>query len=246
MLSYLEKLITALEATKFFIRQHTYILIKSLYKLYLINAKHNIYPQINYQNVKMFYYLLITFIIKKLIVPNDEIMNILSEFFDKKINQKNEINDSKKENINNNDDKFIFERDKNFTCFMRNCFTSKKEIKSNIIVKDAMKENNNCNIIITLGKKQVQPIVEIKINEFIYSSNFFSPKKIYKTIQSTFNDFFDKDDFDMCKLKIKEIRDVIVNLIQYGLELNQNNEIIPIDFLLHTLYLFKDHEKNIK
>ena len=246
MLSYLEKLITALEATKFFIRQHTYILIKSLYKLYLINAKHNIYPQINYQNVKMFYYMLITFIIKKLIVPNDEIMNILSEFFDKKINQKNEINDSKKENINNNDDKFIFERDKNFTCFMRNCFTSKKEIKSNIIVKDAMKENNNCNIIITLGKKQVQPIVEIKINEFIYSSNFFSPKKIYKTIQSTFNDFFDKDDFDMCKLKIKEIRDVIVNLIQYGLELNQNNEIIPIDFLLHTLYLFKDHEKNIK
>ena len=48
----------------------------------------------------------------------------------------------------------------------------------------------------------------------------------------------------MSKLKVKDVRDVISNLIQYGLELNnQNNEIIPIEFLVHTLYLFKDHEK---
>jgi hypothetical protein len=61
MLSYLEKLITSLEETKYFIRQHTYILIKSLYKFYLINKKYNIYPHINYQNVKIFYYMLINF-----------------------------------------------------------------------------------------------------------------------------------------------------------------------------------------
>ena len=47
----------------------------------------------------------------------------------------------------------------------------------------------------------------------------------------------------MAKLKIKEVRDVISNLIQYGLELNQYKEIFSIDFLVHTLYLFKDHEK---
>jgi len=51
----------------------------------------------------------------------------------------------------------------------------------------------------------------------------------------------------MSNLEVKEVRDVIANLIQYGLELNnQNLEIIPIDFLAHTLYLFKDHDKNIK
>ena len=48
----------------------------------------------------------------------------------------------------------------------------------------------------------------------------------------------------MSKLKVKDVRDVIANLIQYGLELNsKNKELIPIDFLVHTLYLFKDHEK---
>ena len=183
---------------------------------------------------------------QKLIVPNDEIMSILSEFYDKAMNKENEndVTGSKIANIKNNDNKFKFEKDKNFICFMKHCFTSKKMFKANIMVKAAMKENNSCDIIISTAKKRIQPTVEIKINEFIYSSNFFSPKKIYKSIQSTFNDFFDKDDLDMNKLKVKEVRDAIANLIQYGLELNnKNKEIIPIDFLVHTLYLFKDHEK---
>jgi len=47
----------------------------------------------------------------------------------------------------------------------------------------------------------------------------------------------------MSKLKVKDVRDIISNLIIYGLELNnQNKEMLPIDFLAHTLYLFKDHE----
>ena len=186
------------------------------------------------------------FMKQKLIVPNDEIMFILSEFYDKAMNKENEndVTGSKIANIKNNDNKFKFEKDKNFICFMKHCFTSKKMFKANIMVKAAMKENNSCDIIISTAKKRIQPTVEIKINEFIYSSNFFSPKKIYKSIQSTFNDFFDKDDLDMNKLKVKEVRDAIANLIQYGLELNnKNKEIIPIDFLVHTLYLFKDHEK---
>ena len=47
----------------------------------------------------------------------------------------------------------------------------------------------------------------------------------------------------MSKLEIKNVRDVIINLIQYGLELNTNFEIIPVDFLIYTLYLFKNHEE---
>jgi hypothetical protein len=244
MLSYLEKLITALGATKYLIRQHIYILIKSLYKFYLINKKYNIYPQINYRNVKMFYYMLNNFSKKNLIIPNGEIMSILSEFFGKIIDQENEIKGSNIINIDNNDDKFEIEINKNFLCFMKHCFTSKKVFKTNTMVKAAMKENNYCNIIISAGKKRLQPTVEIKINEYLYSSHFFAPKKIYKLIQRNFNEFFDKDELDMSKLNIKNVRDVIANLILYGLELNnQNKDIIPIDYLVHTLYLFKDHEK---
>ena len=243
MLGYLEKLISSLGRIKFFIRQHTYILIKSLYKLYLINKKQNIYPQINYQNVKMFFYMLNIFIKKKLIVPNDEIMSIVSEFFDKAIHKENEISGSKITNINNNDDKFKIEKGKNFICFMKHCFTSKKIFKPNTMIKAAIKENKYCNIIISAAKKKIQPTVEIKINEYIYSSDFFAPKKVYKSILNIFNDFFDKDDLNMSKLKVKDVRDIISNLIIYGLELNnQNKEMLPIDFLAHTLYLFKDHE----
>jgi len=192
----------------------------------------------------MFFYMLNNFIKIKLIVPNDEIMSILSEFSVEKNNQEKELKGSKI-NINNNGDIFKFEKGKNFICFMKYCFTSKKTFKQNTMVKVAMKESNNSNIAISAGKKKLQPTVEIKINEFIYSTYFFAPKKVYKIIQNIFNDFFneDGDELYMAKLKIKEVRDVISNLIQYGLELNQYKEIIPIDFLVHTLYLFKDHEK---
>ena len=153
MLGYLEKLISSLGRTKFFVRQHIYILIKSLYKYYLINKRHNIYPNINYHNVKMFYYLLNIFTKKKLIIPNDEIMSILSEFFDEKNNKENELIDSKVVNKNNNDDKFKIEKGKNFICFMKHCFIYKKIFRPNIMVKRAMKENKYCNIIISTKKK---------------------------------------------------------------------------------------------
>ena len=126
---------------------------------------------------------------------------------------------------------------------MKHCFTSKKIFKPNTMIKAAIKENKYCNIIISAAKKKIQPTVEIKINEYIYSSEFFAPKKVYKSILNIFNDFFDKDDLNMSKLKVKDVRDIISNLIIYGLELNnQNKEMLPIDFLAHTLYLFKDHE----
>ena len=47
----------------------------------------------------------------------------------------------------------------------------------------------------------------------------------------------------MSKLKINNVRDVIANLILYGVELDDNNEFIPIDFLVYTLYLFKNYEE---
>ena len=58
----------------------------------------------------------------------------------------------------------------------------------------------------------------------------------------TFNDFFDNTDLDMNKLKINNVRDVIANLILYGFELNNEDDFIPVDFLVYTLYLFRNYE----
>jgi hypothetical protein len=253
--SYLERLIKIISKLKLklFTRQIVYILIKTFYKYYLIHTEKYLYPDLGVSSIKMYYFMLIDFILKKdNIIPDEEMLKIFNNFFSKIIYQERDSL-NKKKNIEDFEVKgleldegnnFRIEIGKNFICFMKHCFTGKKAFKSSIMVKAAMKECTNSNIIIKTEKKILQPTINIKINEYIYSSPLFSPMKIYKLIQTTFDDFFDKAELDMSKLMIKNVRDVIANLILYGLELNSNEEILTIDFLVYTLFAFKDHEKN--
>ena len=167
---------------------------------------------------------------------------IIKNFFGKIVNEEKEILNKKEDEEIDNEANFKIDN-KNFKCFMKYCFTSQKFFKPKTMIKAAMKEFNNCNIFIRGGKKQLQPTVEIRIKDYAYSSYFFAPKKVYKLIQLTFNEFFDNYELDMSKLKINNVRDVIANLILYGVELDDNNEFIPIDFLVYTLYLFKNYEE---
>ena len=237
MVNHLEKILSLLSETKLFLRQNICILIKSIYRFYLINKKEKIFPNVNFFSIKMYYYMLVNILIQKNIIPNEEMMIILNQIFGKLIHQENDV--MEKEQINESN--FKIEKNKNFLCFMKHCFTNKKIFKPKIMVKAAMNENNSCNIIVRGGIKQLHPTVEIKINEFSHSSYFFSPKKIYKIIQLTFNDFFDNEELDMNKLLIKNVRDVISNLILYATELTKYNKFL--DFLIYTLYLFRNHEK---
>ena len=247
MITYITYIIKSLGRLKYFMEQYTYIIIKTFYKYYLIHKEKNIYPEINISNIKMYYYMLVNFLKENLIIPNEEIMAILSKFFNKIIYQERESLIKIKEKEVNYEAYFKIEKDKNFFCIMKHCFTSKNTFKPFTMIKAAMKENNNCNIVIRAGKKQIQPTINIKIKDYVYTSEFFAPKKIFKVSQKTFNDFFDASDLDMSKLKIKNVRDVITNLIQYGLVLNQEKDFLPVDFLVYTLYLMKDlEEKNNK
>ena len=244
MLIYLEQILKLLPQTKFFLRHHIYILIKSYYKYYFIHKDKQIYPELRVTCIKMYFLKIIDFLNENLLVPNEEIMAIFNPFFTKIILQERESIKVKEDNEVDNEANFKIEKDKNFLCFMKHCFTSKKTFKQATMVSAAIKEKNNCNIIIRGGVKQLQPTAEIRIQDYSYSSDFFSPKKVYKLIQLTYNDFFDNSNLDMSKLKIKNVRDVIANLILYGVELNKSHELIPIDFLIYTLYLFKNHEDN--
>ena len=242
MLMYLDDLIKGLNEIKVFTRKYVFILIKSFYQYYFIHKTEQIYPDLRISNIKMYFFNLIYFLKKKLILPNEEMMLILKNFFTKLIYQERDSIEIKKGKEVDNEANFEIENNKNFLCFMKHCFTSKKCFNISTMVKSAIKENNNCNIIIMAGKKQIQPTVEIKIKEYHYSSEFFAPKKCYKLIQQTFNKFY-SENFNMKKLKINVVRDVMANLILYGIELNKSKEIIPVDFLIYSLYLFKNHEK---
>jgi len=254
LISYLERLIKIISKIKFklFTRHFVYILIKTFYKYYLIHKEKRIYPDLSSSIIKKYYYMLIDSVLKKnCIIPDEEMLQIFNNFFykiilkerdslnKKEVNRDNEVKENEEDEGNN----FRIEKGKNFLCFMKHCFTDKKIFKPSTMVKVAMKEKTNSNIIIKNGQKNILPTINIKINEYFCSSFFFSPKKIYKFIQSTYNDFFDKGELDMSKLMIKNVRDIICNLILYGLELNGNEELIPIDFLVYSLYAFKDYEK---
>ena len=245
-LTYLNKIIKTLSKLKIFLRQNIYIIIKTFYKYYIIHKQKKLYPDLGVSSIKMYFYMLINVLKDNYILPNEEMMKILNHFFSKIIYQERDSLAKKKEREIDYEADFKIEKNQNFLCFMKYCFTGKKMFKPNIMIKAAIKECNNSNIVIKCKKKQIQPTVNIKIKEYFYSSVFFSPKKIYKIAQSTYNNFFDKEELEMSKLNVKNVRDVIVNLIQYGLELNTNEEIIPIDFLVYTLYLFRNHEENFK
>jgi hypothetical protein len=241
MYNYLNKLKDILVKLKLFSRQLTYILVKTFYKLYLIHKKKKIYPHLSISNIKIYFFMLINEVLREnFMSPNEEMMKIFNDFFSRIIyHERDSISNKKIEGIDD-EANFVIERNKNFICFIKHCFTAKKIIKHKEMINKAIKENTNDNIILTEGKKILKPTIHLKINDYFYSSYLFSPKKIYKLSQSIYEDFFDKE-LDMRNLNIKNLRDIITNLIEYSLHLK--TQIIPYDFLVYTLYLLRNHEK---
>jgi hypothetical protein len=219
--------------------------MKSFYRYYLIHKEKHIYKDINVSSIKMYYFLLVNCLKDALIIPNEEMMAILNLFFSKIIYRERESIGVKRvsKEIDNEID-FEIENGKNFLCFMKHCFTSKKTFKPLTMIKRGMIEKSICNIIITIGKRELHPTIQIKIKDYAYSAELFSPKKIYKLTKNAYHELFDKPEIDMKNLKIKNVRDTITNLIQYGLILNNiNADFLPVDFLIYTLYLLKNIEQ---
>ena len=249
MNEYFKELKKILVHLKLFARQFIYILIKAFYKFYLIHKEKDIYYNLSSSGLKMHFYMLINDVLREnFMTPNEEMMKILHNFFDNIIYQERQSiynrmagGEEEEEFIDNVDVDFKIKKDKNFLCFIKHNFTEKKIIISKDIVDLAMKEKQNTDIILK-GKKELHPTVNVKINDYFYSSNFLSPMKIYKLAQSTYDDFFNKE-MDMRELNIKNVRDIIVNLIEYSLHLKINDELISTNFLAYTLYLLRNYEE---
>ena len=187
----------------------------------------------------MYYYKIITLLKNKNIIPNEEMMAIFTKFFGKMIYQERNSIHNKTDKVIDSETNFDIIKNVNFLCFMKHCFSNKKYFNSATMIKSGLKEFNNCNIIIK-STKILKPTIEIKINDYVHSTEFFSPKKIFKLSEISYNDLYENDDLDFSKLKIKHIRDCIANLIQYGLEMK---EMLPVKFLIYTLYLLRNFEE---
>ena len=237
-LELLETLSKSLSKLKYFMPHYTYVLMKTILKFYLIHKEKKIYEHFTVTNIKMFIFILINLLRKNLFLPNEEMMRILSLFFGKLIIQERGLSSH---NQDKNEGKYFqIIKGNNFFIYIKYNFTRKKIFSPNVLINRAIKENKNCNINIISGKnKVIQPKIKIKIKDYVSEAELCTPKKLYKLIQSTFIDFFNQD-LDYEKLRIKTVRDVIINLIQFGIELNPNENILPINFLIFSLYFLKD------
>ena len=250
MVSYLTKIQESLTLINFFMRDYIYTLIKTIYKYYQINRLTKKYPTMILSHVKMYLCILANFIRLNFIVPNEEMMLILKNFFGEIIFQErkelNIIDEKNKNNINNINENISSKhedvyKNKDYLLFMKYCFSPKCIYKSKTMVDRAMEELGNCNVIIKNNKIITNPKIFIKIKEYAYTCRFFSPQKVCKDAENLFEDFFDNYNLDFLNLNIQKLREVILNLIQYGSELE--NKPIPVGFLINTLYILKDFEK---
>ena len=126
---------------------------------------------------------------------------------------------------------------------MKYCFNNKKYYNSALMIKHALKETSYCNIIIKLNQKTLKPVIVIKIKEYIFKADFYSPKKIYKLSEIAYKDFYEKNNLNFSKLKINDIRNCIANLIIYGQEIGGD---VPNELLINTLYLLRNFEEKFK
>ena len=240
MLGYINDIFKSLKCADILVRHFIFILIKTFCKYYWLYDSNNI------ASIKMYIFMMINFLKDHLVIPNEEMLNFLNSFFNKVKEEKPKEKESKNIIVDSKEDNFIkIEKDKNFIYFVKYCFTSKKMFKPNNMVNVAMKEKNICNLVIKTANKSNLAIIVIKIQDSVNSSFFYSPKKLYKFAKTLYNEFFDTYELDISKLKIVKIRECLINLILYGTELNKNKEgILPLDFLVNTLYLLRDFQEN--
>ena len=256
MVSNLAEIQESFKLIKYFTPHYIYTLVKSIYKYYLINKTTTLkYPTMILSHIKMYFYFLANFIRSQFIVPDEEMMFILNCFFSDIIFQeRNEINtlDEQKKSklndeLNNNTTPEIMKefedvyKNKSYLIFMKYCFNGKKIYKSKTMVEKAMLEYESSTVFLNVGNKKNNPQIVIKINDYVFKSKFYTPKKLFKDSENIFEDLFDNYNLDSSYMDVNKLREIILNLIQYGIELQEKK--LPIGYLMNTLYLLRNAEE---
>ena len=72
----------------YFQRYYLYIILKSIGRYYSLNNNNNKFPDLNYKSIFNYYNIIVNFIVKNEIIPNQEIISFFIEFSKQKENQK--------------------------------------------------------------------------------------------------------------------------------------------------------------
>ena len=250
LLFYIDKIINCLKKVDFFLRYYINIMIKTFNQYYLINKEEKKYPDMTFDNIKMYIYLLLIVLKEVKIAPDEQMLLIQKSFNSKNIENKQNFeiktNDNNIELIENTQRKEMNLLNKdNFKIFLKYNFDSNNFYQVNSIISMAMKEKKECSISLMNNtnndheKKNV--IIVIKIKDKIYSADLLSPKKIFKTIRTEYENL-SKNSFSIEKLDKQTLKQVLINLIQYSIELTDLK--IPKELFINAINLIIQPDEN--
>ena len=185
-LIFLQEILENLNKMIYFRRYYLYIILKSIYKYYLINKQNNNFPDLTLKNIKNSCELIKNYIILNSIIPNEEIFLFLEKILSDDQNKIKEI-ENKKIKIDKNNFVFQYLKNDNY----------EKNIPNNIIVNE-----NNQLIFTYKGKRK---------NYELYKDTYL----IHQIIYSYYDNYFIKYNFNITKYENKNIFEQIINIIYY-------------------------------
>ena len=183
---YLANLLDNINNNRYFQRYYISIILKSITKYYLINKQYSLFSELNLKNIKEICKIIIGNLIKKSIIPNEEIFTLLKNIINEDINK---VNNDYPNIINKNgENNFIFEYDKvsNYV---------------NTINYDIVTKEENTLIFKYEGKKREYDIMPYDL--------------IYHRIYSIYDNYYSKLNFNIENLEIDNIIEIIINIIYY-------------------------------
>ena len=228
ILIFLAEILHCLNTIPFFSRYYINIILQTLHYYFLINEENNSFPEMSFDKIKFYFFFIANFIKQKGIIPDEEMMKYLSNFFGNKVKEKR--NEKLKENIElekieeNNDDNI----------------NDKKENK----IEDDKINNEQDNDNILLKKKDNIFKIKFKYNFHYYIKHAFtfnkilSPKFIVKTcLSSSLNQTLFLKITD--KISLKPI--IVMKIMDY---VNSSEIYLPITILQDCNFLFSDFSEN--
>ena len=222
---YINKLSDLSKKVDFFLRYYFNLMVQTFYKYYLINNEKKNIPNIIQINIKLYLCLLFNVLNEEKILPNEDMILIHKIIEEKNIAKDNKFQINKEkleiklaEKFKNNDLDFS---NYNFSIYMTYNFDASRFYKSKEIIKVAMKELKECNINVNnnTNSKVKSIMINMKIKDKNFSGKLFSPRKIFKEIKKEFNIY--ESSFSIEKTKINVLKEILLNLIQYSIELNE-------------------------
>ena len=232
----------------YFQRYFIIILLKSIHKYYIVNKENGIFPDLTFDNIKVYFSLIKDYLLRNSIIPNEEIILYFQMVFceDKKnINVINNIindNDNKNE-INNiinikDDKKDISNIINNNDIIEDNIIKNKQDFVFKYLPNENYNENENIN---NNKNKSNDDFFDDNVKEDSYEI-LFSPSMTLQQMNSIYDDYYNICNFNIMDFDTNILNECIINIVNHIKYLKDKD---MSNHLTNTMIVLKNLSINI-